>query len=84
MAAIQAAGPFSPSPLSKSGFARIVETNATRIDLHGVDFGSSFLKPIKAMTNDCGAAISGTLFNFMFLWAQMEVEAMIDQTNRTC
>ncbi|XP_062156272.1 adenylyl-sulfate kinase 3 isoform X2 [Alnus glutinosa] len=59
MATIQAAGPFSPSPLSKSGFARIVKTNATRIGLHGVDFRSSFLKPIKAMTNDCGAAISG-------------------------
>ncbi|XP_059459085.1 adenylyl-sulfate kinase 3-like isoform X4 [Corylus avellana] len=60
MAAIQGAGPFSPSPLAKSRFARIVlETNATRIGLHGVDFRSSFLKPIKAMANDCGAAVSG-------------------------
>jgi len=48
MATIQAAGPFSPSPLSKSGFARIVETNATRIGLHGVDFRSSFLKPVRS------------------------------------
>jgi hypothetical protein len=84
MAAIQGAGPFSPSPLAKSGFARIVlETNATRIGLHGVDFRSSFLKPIKAMANDCGAAVSGThaLSISCSFGAQMEVGAIILQTS---
>lgn len=59
MAALPVAGPFPSSLLLKSGFGRIVDTDATRISLPGVHVSSGFRKPIKSTARDCGAAISG-------------------------